>query len=379
MAGPRDLSEFSEVIRSLPARLGPEDARRGELELYRDDKLSIYYAPFDFVNHDARIAVVGVTPGPTQILESLTTVRDTLKSGGGEEAALRRVKQRASFKGMRHDLSRWMDQIGLAAHAGVETCATLFDDPGLFHTTSAIRYPTFSRKRDGSWVRYSGTTPDILGHPELVDTVEQTLLPELLALPSALIVPLGKANRAVAHLVEQGKLERERCIVGLPHPSPASPNREQYFQRAKRQLLAQVTATPTRNPRGPERAEPLAPEPPPRATSRRPEANSQSEMIEIELTQGNLNNNHIYLRRHLSFFPSDAIGQPAAKDGTGAQLTVTFAGLAERVETDIAGGNKLFLRSRAPVAEFFRRNKLKAGDSVRIERLAPYEFRVSAV
>jgi hypothetical protein len=134
-----------------------------------------------------------------------------------------------------------MDEIGLATPIGVESCAALFDHPRLLHTTSAIRYPTFNRKRDGSWVRYSGSNPDILGHPELLDTIERTLLPELLAVRSALIVPLGKANRAVAHLVEGGLLERDRCVLGLPHPSPASPHRERYFREAKPRLVAQVS------------------------------------------------------------------------------------------------------------------------------------------
>ena len=82
-------------------------------------------------------------------------------------------------------------------------------------------------------------------------------------------------------------------------------------------------------------------------------------------------------RRHLDFFPSDAIGAPAAKDGLGTELTVSFDGLSDPVLTDISGGNKLFFRKRDRVGEFFRRKRLKAGDWVRIERLGPSEFRVS--
>ena len=353
MGRPRHLREFSQIIRALPRELTLDDTRHQDLELYRDDRISIYYAPFDFLNRDARIAVVGVTPGPTQIVESLITVRDAIESGDSEEVALRQVKERASFKGMRGDLARWMDEIGLAALAGVDSCAALFDDPRLLHTTSAIRYPTFKRKRDRSWIRYSGTSPDILGHPKLIETLEQTLLPELLALRSALIVPLGKANRAIVHLIDRGALERDRCVLGLPHPSPASPNRERYFREAKARLIAQTRTTP-----------------------RMAQERSSGETIEIALTQGNINNNHIYLRRHLDFFPADALGPSNAKDGLGTELTVRFDGLSDPVATDIAGGNKLFFRARAPVGEFFRRHKLGAGDRIRIERLGHYEFRV---
>ena len=38
-----------------------------------------------------------------------------------------------------------------------------------------------------------------------------------------------------------------------------------------------------------------------------------AQSIEIEVTQGNLNNNHLYLRGHLDFFPVDAIGPRTAR------------------------------------------------------------------
>ncbi len=99
--------------------------------------------------------------------------------------------------------------------------------------------------------------------------------------------------------------------------------------------------------------------------------------ISITLTDGNLNNNHFYLRSHLSFFPADAVGAANAADGTGTPLTIHLAGAAEPVETDIAGGNKSFLRSRGPVGAFFRRHGLRAGDEIRVERVSEREYRVT--
>jgi hypothetical protein len=95
----------------------------------------------------------------------------------------------------------------------------------------------------------------------------------------------------------------------------------------------------------------------------------------IPLTQGNLNNNHVYLRGHLDFFPADAIGAANVHDGQGALLTVHFAGLPEAVETDIASGKDLF-RRRGPWRRFFAHHGLQPGDSVAIERLSAYEYRV---
>jgi hypothetical protein len=95
----------------------------------------------------------------------------------------------------------------------------------------------------------------------------------------------------------------------------------------------------------------------------------------IARAQGNLNNSHIYLRGHLDFFPADAIGAANVRDGQGALLTVHFAGLPEAVETDIAGG-KDFFRRRGPWRRFFVHHGLQPGDSVAIERLSVYEYRV---
>jgi hypothetical protein len=69
-----------------------------------------------------------------------------------------------------------------------------------------------------------------------------------------------------------------------------------------------------------------------------------AERIEIEVTQANLNNNNLYLRRHLDFFPADAVGPANLDDGRGRLLTIRFRGLGAPVRSDIAGGNKLFLR-----------------------------------
>ena len=128
-------------------------------------------------------------------------VRDALRAGRPGEEALASVKARASFKGMRRDLAQWLDDLGLAAVLGLRSCSELFEDShrALLHTTSAVRYPVFVRGRDGSLTNYSGSSPEFVAHPWLREMVETTLARELAALPSAIVVPLGRATRAVAH------------------------------------------------------------------------------------------------------------------------------------------------------------------------------------
>jgi hypothetical protein len=80
-------------------------------------------------------------------------------------------------------------------------------------------------------------------------------------------------------------------------------------------------------------------------------------------------------RKDLNFFPADAIGAAKAQDGKGAMLTLHLEGLAEPIETDIAGDKKIF-RCRGEVGKFFARCGLSEGNSVVIERLSAYEYRI---
>jgi len=153
----------------------------------------------------------------------------------------------ASFKGMRHDLARWLDEVGMHEVASLDSCSELFGPKGeeVLHTTSAIRYPTFKHEHGGSWTNYSGSSPNLLDHRLLRSMVEKILAVELRQLDRAIVVPVGKAaNRAVEHLCGIGVLDPARCLLGLPHPSGASPHRERYFEAAKGSLRRQVQDMP---------------------------------------------------------------------------------------------------------------------------------------
>jgi len=381
-----EFSAFRDAFNALPSRpLKIDDVRTPEFCLHEDHSIVAYYAPFDYLNRHARVALVGVTPGPTQMLESFQVARDALRAGRSEQDALASVKARASFKGMRRDLARWLDELGLAALLGLRSCSELFEDSrrALLHTTSAVRYPVFVRKRDGTLGNYSGSSPEFVANDWLRGMVETTLAGELSELHSAIIIPLGRASRAVAHLQDLGAVDPAQCLLGLPHPSPASPDREQYFQDEKPHLMSQVQrldfaaeSPGPRRPLPPNRREagdsvPVAGSVP-EADVRR----GQAERIVIRLTQGNLSHHHVYLRAHLGFFPADSVGAGNARDGRGALLTLRFAGLPEAVETDIVG-DKIMFRCRGAWREFFARHRLTEGDSVAIERLSAYEYRIN--
>jgi hypothetical protein len=97
--------------------------------------------------------------------------------------------------------------------------------------------------------------------------------------------------------------------------------------------------------------------------------------IVIRLTQGNLNNNHVYLSRHIGFFPEDARGGSSKAAGIGESIMLIFDGLPGETKTDIDANHKSF-RARACWGEFFQRHNLKAGDRIVIEETGSHRYRV---
>jgi hypothetical protein len=107
-----------------------------------------------------------------------------------------------------------------------------------------------------------------------------------------------------------------------------------------------------------------------------PDPQSEPDRIVIRLTQGNLNNNHVYLSRHLDFFPPDAIGAANKRSGKGTLLKLRFEGLPGAAETDIASDKKIFRLRGRRWQEFFERHDLRPGDKIAIERISAFEYRV---
>lgn len=95
---------------------------------------------------------------------------------------------------------------------------------------------------------------------------------------------------------------------------------------------------------------------------------------EVEITQGNLDNNHIYLRSFFDRFPEDAVGGSNRHQKAVREVVVDWGGGAP-VRTDL-DGSKRFFRARGWVRSFFEQNGAQAGDYVLVEETGPYSYRV---
>ena len=155
--------------------------------------LGFFYAPFDYLEAHASIAIVGVTPGPTQAFEAIRCARDGLRAGLDHQDVQASVKHMASFKGMRRDLASWFDAVGLAdvLGRGRATNSSRPERAGSFtrRRQCDIR-PSDGRKADGRTGTDTRSERSIIQSSRAM--VVKVLGPELRALSGAVIVPLGK-------------------------------------------------------------------------------------------------------------------------------------------------------------------------------------------
>lgn len=188
--------------------------------------LGQFYAPFDWINDEADIVLVGITPGKHQAGKALTTLRRALLSGCSAEEAALRAKQAASFDGdMRQIATKLMDRFRLNSLFGLSSCSELFNVANhRVHYTSILRRPVLSRKGTG-WQNYSGS-PDPMRSSLLRASFEQDFAIEAGQLAEAWFVPFGPVPaEALDELAQRGVLKRDRILSGLNHPSGTQWNR----------------------------------------------------------------------------------------------------------------------------------------------------------
>lgn len=104
--------------------------------------------------------------------------------------------------------------------------------------------------------------------------------------------------------------------------------------------------------------------------------NRSSKLIcEVEITQGNLDNDHFYLRDHLHLFPDAIIGGSNVSKIARKEARIDWGG-PELALTDIDGERHKFFRRRGWIKRFYQLNRAKPGDLVSVEETGPLSYRV---
>ncbi|MCJ2105404.1 hypothetical protein MKK70_08430 [Methylobacterium sp. E-041] len=209
-----------EIARAVDAP-GPSAFRDELLGLGREGRFSAFYAPFDWINDQADVVIVGVTPGRRQAKDALLALRSAAMRGVSVDEAAAAAKAQASFAGMRELGARLMDHLGLHQVFGLHSTGDLFDSAaGRVHSTSVLRYPVL---KNGA--NFAGDRR-IMARPIMRRMVEENLVPELARLPNAWIVPFGiNALLVLEDLATRGLINGDRLLGGVLHPSGQQWNR----------------------------------------------------------------------------------------------------------------------------------------------------------
>lgn len=208
-----------------------------------ESRFQTHYAPFDYINKNAKIAICGLTPGKSQSKIALDSLKQSLDAGIEIEVALKTAKETASFAGaMRTNLTQLLDHLRINQLLDLNTCADLFSTQrNIVHYTSALRYPVLKNEKD-----YSGDTA-IIKNDYLFDMVKSYLLKEINELGNCIWLPLGRgAQLAFERLIDEDLVDQKHILMGLPHPSGANAERIKYFIGQKERHLLSSKVDPVK-------------------------------------------------------------------------------------------------------------------------------------
>lgn len=221
------FNTFAPVIKALSSdELQGLASLNARLRIAQDGRLEVCYVPFEHINSLARIVIVGITPGRTQMVNAIQEARRQLDAGADATSTLAAAKKVGAFSGsMRPNLISLLDHVGINRWLGISSCEALFGDASdLVQTTSVLRNAVFINGEN-----YNGT-PNMLRTPLLREQILSLFGADVAALSQAVFVPLGeKVTEALHFVADHGLLKRDRILDGLPHPSGANAERIAYF------------------------------------------------------------------------------------------------------------------------------------------------------
>ena len=231
------FSRFVSVIKTHSI----EELTQSDLLLLKTlGTIQSFYAPFEAINHDAKVVVVGICPGQQQWRNALIAAKDGLEQHLSEENILKLAKNSGAFSGpIRKNLTQLLDHIGLHNQLGIQTTAELFSNhQDMVQMCSVLQQCILVNGKN-----YAGSTPAMLKNELLKQHIDDYFIPMVQQLPNAIYIPLGKGVDEVLNYVSSlGYLKDQQILAGLPHPSGANAERIKYFlgEKPRDQLSRQT-------------------------------------------------------------------------------------------------------------------------------------------
>lgn len=205
------------------ANLGALAALQPATLLDEDNKYRLFYIPFEHINKSARLVIVGITPGITQLQEAYDAIKIGTNAGLTSDALLVEAKRIGAFGGasMRPNLVRLINETGISRALHITDANKLWDNRcDLLHATSVVPHAAF----DSKGKMFNGSFDEVLSSRALRTSFELDFVPALSAIrPDAVYIGLGPTPRAALDwCVKQGHISSRQVLGTFPHPSTSS-------------------------------------------------------------------------------------------------------------------------------------------------------------
>lgn len=218
------LDDYRDII----LRSGSGAIASDEVVIGRDGKFSLRYIPFEHVAREAKLVIVGITPGTTQLKAAYDAFRFRAMAGRSDDEARAVAKEAGAFAGaMRTRLISMLEHLDIHRRLGIASARDLWGSASaLLHSTSVVPHAAFDGKK-----HFNDSFNVVMSSPLLRGSFEKDFVPSLALLrDDAHYIALGPTPRdALLHCADAGVIRREQILGLLPHPAGSSGSQVRYF------------------------------------------------------------------------------------------------------------------------------------------------------
>ncbi len=202
-----------------------------QFSLGKSGVYELRYTPFEYVNRKAKLVIVGITPGNTQLELSYGKAQELLRHGHTTDMILREIKKVGAFGGpsMRPNLLKMLRHFGFERLLGIGDVESLWGaHADLLQSTSVVPHAAFKAGK-----MFSGSFDEVLASPLLSECFRDCFVPSVREMKSdTLFVGLGPCPEAALDwCVHHGALQRKQVLGAFCHPSSAGGSTTRYYLR----------------------------------------------------------------------------------------------------------------------------------------------------
>lgn len=126
----KTLYDYKDIIKKLPLKdkYTKEELLTEDFLLDKENNIEVYYAPHnEYINSEAKIFIIGITPGFQQMSTAIAMARKELEYNNNIEEMQYKCKVAGRFSGsLRKNIISMLDEIRLKNVLHLNSCSELF-------------------------------------------------------------------------------------------------------------------------------------------------------------------------------------------------------------------------------------------------------------